>query len=82
MKKTNQYPILKIMRIFKTKSKAEQIEETAENIVLELFMSKYKYEDIAVIINLAKHKTKQKLELRQKELDIEQLELNNSINLL
>ncbi len=70
------------MNPFKKKSRTEQIEETAESIVLELFLSKYNYEEIAIIVNLIKPKIKHRLDERQKELDLQQLELTNAKNLL
>lgn len=77
------------MNPFKKKSRTEQIEEYAEDIVKELFISKFTYEEIAMIANLIKPKIKHRLEERdkalderQKELDLQQLELTNAKNLL
>ena len=54
---------------FRTKSKAELMEEKAESIVMDLFISKWSYEEIAAITNLIKPKTMHRLDERQKEAD-------------
>jgi len=68
--------------IFKTKSRAELIEEKALSIVDDIFITKFTYEEIAVIVSMIKPKALLKLEQRQHELDKQQLEVTNAIHSL
>jgi len=70
------------MNPFKTKSRAELIEEKAESIVLDLFISKWSYEEIVAIDNLIKPKIAHRIDERQKEVDLLQLEITNAKNSL
>lgn len=70
------------MNFFKKKSRTELVEERAESIVSDLFISGFSPEEIANIIFLAKKNAKHRLEERQKEIDLELLNINNAINLL
>jgi len=68
------------MNPFKTKSRAELIEEKAESIVLDLFISKWSYEEIVAITNQIKPKISHRIDERQKEVDLLQLEITNAKN--
>jgi len=70
------------MNPFKTKSRAELIEEKAEQIVLDLFISKWSYEEIVSIANQIKPKIAHRIDERQKEVDLLQLEITNAKNSL
>jgi len=67
---------------YKKKSRAELIEEKALSIVDDIFITKFTYEEIAVIVSLIKPKALLKLEQRQLELDKQQLEVTNAIHSL
>jgi len=67
---------------FKKKSRAELIEDKAESIVSDMFVTKFSYEEIALIAIAVKAKTKHKIGLRQKELDLELLNVTNAKNML
>jgi len=67
---------------FKKKSRAELIEDKADSIVSDMFIMKFSYEEIAAIALAVKAKTKHKIELRQAELDLDQLDITNAKNSL
>jgi hypothetical protein len=67
---------------FKSKSKAELIEEKAESIVMDLFISKWSYEEIAAIASQIIPKITHRLDERQKEVDLHQLDITNAKNAL